>query len=94
MLPAGASVEIIGSLAGGLVLAGLFVAWERRTSNPMLQLAFFRDRTFATANAVSFFMFAGLFGTLFLMSQFFQIALGNSPVGAGVRLLPGPRRRC
>ena len=82
------SVEIIGSLAGGLVLAGLFVAWERRTSNPMLQLAFFRDRTFATANAVSFFMYAGLFGTLFLMSQFFQIALGNSPVGAGLRLLP------
>ena len=37
---------------------------------------------------VSFFMYAGLFGTLFLMAQFFQTALGLSPLAAGVRLLP------
>jgi MFS family permease len=33
-------------------------------------------------------MYAGLFGALFLMSQFFQSCLGYSPLGAGVRLLP------
>jgi EmrB/QacA subfamily drug resistance transporter len=82
------SVEIIGSLLAGVALIGLFLVWERRARNPMLQLAFFRDRTFASANAVSFFMYAALFGTLFLMSQFLQIALGNSPLGAGLRLLP------
>jgi MFS family permease len=71
-----------------LALAGLFVGWERRARTPMLQLEFFRDRTFASANAVSFFMYAALFGTLFLMAQFFQIALGHSPLGAGIRLLP------
>jgi MFS family permease len=54
----------------------------------MLQLAFFRQRTFAGANAVSFLMYAGLFGALFLMSQFFQTCLGYSPLGAGLRLLP------
>jgi MFS family permease len=54
----------------------------------MLQLEFFRDRTFASANAVSFFMLAALFGTLFLMAQFLQFALGYSPLGAGIRLLP------
>src|SRR3981081_4225390 len=67
-----------------------FVAWERRTAHPMLQLDFFRQRTFASANAVSFFMTAGLFGALFLMSQFFQTCLGYSPLEAGVRLLPWP----
>jgi EmrB/QacA subfamily drug resistance transporter len=82
------SVEIVGSLGAGLVLAGLFVGWERRSRTPMLQLEFFRDRTFASANAVSFFMYAALFGTLFLMSQFFQVALGRSPLGAGLALLP------
>jgi EmrB/QacA subfamily drug resistance transporter len=82
------SVEIIGSLVGGLVLAGFFLEWELRARAPMLQLEFFRDRTFASANAASFFMWAALFGTLFLMAQFFQIALGNSPLGAGLRLLP------
>jgi MFS family permease len=47
-----------------------------------------RERTVASANAVSFLMYAGLFGALFLMSQFFQICLGYSPLEAGVRLLP------
>jgi EmrB/QacA subfamily drug resistance transporter len=82
------SVEIVASLLAGVALIGLFLEWERRAKNPMLQLAFFRDRAFASANAVSFFMYAALFGTLFLMSQFFQIALGHSPLGAGIRLLP------
>jgi MFS family permease len=54
----------------------------------MIPLALFRDRGFATANAVSFFMLAALFGVLFLMAQFLQTALGHSPLEAGVRLLP------
>jgi MFS family permease len=48
----------------------------------------FRRRGFTSANAVSFFMYAGLFGALFLMAQFLQNALGNSPLQAGIRLLP------
>jgi EmrB/QacA subfamily drug resistance transporter len=82
------SVEITGSLVAGVVLIGTFLEWERRARTPMLPLALFRDRTFASANAVSFFMYAALFGTLFLMAQFLQIALGHSPIGAGIRLLP------
>ena len=71
-----------------MLLAGLFVEWERRSPNPMLPLGSSATARFASANAVSFFMWAGLFGTLFLMAQFFQIALGHSPLGAGLRLLP------
>jgi EmrB/QacA subfamily drug resistance transporter len=82
------SIEIIASLIAGVALICGFLEWERRARTPMLQLAFFRDRTFASANAVSFFMYAALFGTLFLMAQFLQIALGYSPLGAGLRLLP------
>jgi MFS family permease len=54
----------------------------------MLPLELFRYRGFSAANGVSFFMYAGLFGTLFLMAQFFQNALGYSPLQAGIRLLP------
>jgi EmrB/QacA subfamily drug resistance transporter len=82
------SVEVIGTIAAGAGLLGAFLTWERRTETPMLELGAFRQRTFAGANAVSFFMYAGLFGALFLMSQFFQTCLGYSPLGAGVRLLP------
>jgi MFS family permease len=67
---------------------GAFLAWERRTRSPMLPLVLFRERGFASANAVSFFMYAALFGAVFLMSQFLQIALGHSPLEAGIRLLP------
>jgi EmrB/QacA subfamily drug resistance transporter len=82
------SAEVLGTIAAGAALAAAFLAWERRATNPMVPLALFRSRTFASANAVSFLMYAGLFGALFLMSQFFQSCLGYSPLGAGVRLLP------
>jgi EmrB/QacA subfamily drug resistance transporter len=82
------STEVVGALIAGAVLLALFLAWERRARTPMLPLALFRERGFASANAVSFFMYAGLFGSLFLMAQFLQTALGLSPLAAGVRMLP------
>src|SRR5438270_4559915 len=82
------SAEVLGSLLAGALLLGAFVAWEKRSRTPMLPLELFRERAFVSANVVSFFMYAGLFGTLFLMAQFFQTALGLSPLAAGVRLLP------
>jgi MFS family permease len=54
----------------------------------MLPLELFRHRGFATANGVSFFMCAALFGALFLITQFLQTALGNSPLEAGLKILP------
>jgi EmrB/QacA subfamily drug resistance transporter len=82
------ATEVLGALLGGVALIAAFIQWERRTSDPMLPIRLFGERTFASANAVSVFMYAGLFGALFLMSQFFQTALGYSPLGAGLRLLP------
>jgi EmrB/QacA subfamily drug resistance transporter len=83
-----ASAEVISSLIGGAALVAAFFIWEARTRRPMLSLSLFRQRAFATANGVSFFMYAGLFGALFLMSQFLQTALGNSPLEAGLLILP------
>jgi EmrB/QacA subfamily drug resistance transporter len=82
------SAEVVTSLIAGAALVGAFLAWERRAPTPMLQVALFRQRTFASVNAVSFLMYGGLFGALFLMAQFFQTCLGYSPLQAGVRLLP------
>jgi nitrate/nitrite transporter NarK len=79
---------VLGSLVAGVAFAAAFLYWERRSESPMIPVGLFRDRTFASANAVSLFMYAGLFGALFLMSQYFQSCLGYSPIEAGVRLLP------
>ncbi len=82
------SPEIVGSLAGGAVLVVLFVLWELRTEAPMLPMRFFRNRTFTQANVASLFMFFGMFGSIFLLAQFFQTVQGYSPFGSGLRILP------
>jgi MFS family permease len=69
------------------VLAG-FLAYEARAAEPMLPPRFFRIRGFASTNGVSFSMFFGTFGSIFLLSQFFQVAQGLGPFEAGVRTLP------
>jgi EmrB/QacA subfamily drug resistance transporter len=82
------SPEIVGSLALGGVVTALFVLWELRTPAPMLPMRFFRNRTFALTNVASLFMFFGMFGSIFLLSQFFQTVQGYSPFGSGLRILP------
>jgi EmrB/QacA subfamily drug resistance transporter len=81
------STDVIGTLIAGVAVLALFVLWERRTAHPMLPLATFRSRRFSVANGISFCLFAGLFGALFLMSQFFQTAQGATPLQAGSELL-------
>ena len=82
------SLEVIVALVAGVALAGTFVAWERRVDSPMLPMGLFRSRAFSAANATSFLLFASNFSTVFFMAQFQQIALGQSPLVAGLRLLP------
>ena len=82
------SPEIVGALvAGALVLAG-FVAWELRAEHPMLPMRFFRNRTFSLANVASLLMSFGMFGSIFLLAQFFQTVQGYTPLGSGLRILP------
>ena len=82
------SAEIVGALVAGFAVLGAFVWWEFRTPSPMLPMRFFRNRTFALANVSSLFMFFGMFGSIFLLAQFFQTVQGYSPLQAGLRILP------
>ena len=82
------SPEIVLSLVAGVILLVAFVAWERRAREPMLPMRFFRNRTFAAANAASLLMFFGMFGSIFLLTQYLQNVQGNSPLEAGLRMLP------
>jgi EmrB/QacA subfamily drug resistance transporter len=82
------SPAILASLAAGAALVAAFVLWELRTNTPMLPMRFFRNRTFAAANAASLLMFFGMFGSIFLLAQFFQTVQGYSPFGSGLRILP------
>jgi EmrB/QacA subfamily drug resistance transporter len=82
------STPIVAAIAAGLVLLAGFVAWEHRAPAPMLPLRFFRSRAFTATNATSLAMFFGVFGSIFLLSQFFQTTQGLSPLQSGLRVLP------
>jgi EmrB/QacA subfamily drug resistance transporter len=87
--PAGwGSLEVVAPIAAGAVLLVAFVAWELRAAAPMLPMRFFRSRQFAATNGVSLAMTFGIFGSIFLLAQFFQTVQGYSPLEAGLRTLP------
>jgi EmrB/QacA subfamily drug resistance transporter len=82
------SATILTSFAVGIAFVIAFVAWELRAPAPMLPMRFFRSRAFAATNGLSLAMWFGVFGSIFLLAQFFQTAQGYSPLQAGLRTLP------
>jgi EmrB/QacA subfamily drug resistance transporter len=81
-----AAVVLPGAL--GLAALGAFALWERASTHPMLNLGFFRVRSFSGAVASIGMGAFGFIGALFLLTQFLQFELGYSPLQAGVRMLP------
>ncbi|WP_046731093.1 MFS transporter [Streptomyces humi] len=78
---------LTGLFAGSALLAG-FVLHGSVAKNPMLPMRLFRSRAFSGINAASLLMFLGMFGSIFLLSQYMQGVLGYSPTEAGLRMLP------
>jgi EmrB/QacA subfamily drug resistance transporter len=82
------AAQVIGAFILAAVLLGVFVFWERRTTAPMLPLGMLRSRVFSSANATGFLMLGAITSAAFLMSQYFQLGLGYSPLATGLRFLP------
>jgi EmrB/QacA subfamily drug resistance transporter len=83
-----ASAEVLGSLAAGALLTVAFVAWQLRAPQPMLPMRLFRSRAFSSGNAAGFFMYGTLYGAVFFVAQFLQIAQGYGVLSTGLRMLP------
>lgn len=82
------SLNILVSLAVGLLLLCAFVIVELRTEEPMLDLRLFGDRLFRTTNLVSLFSSAGFLGLLFVAPLFLQEARGVSALTSGLTTFP------
>jgi EmrB/QacA subfamily drug resistance transporter len=82
------SAEVVGAFTVGAIGTAGFVIWEHRAARPMLPPRLFRLPAFAAAGASSFLMIGALTSAAFLVTQYFQFALGYSPWGAGLRFLP------
>jgi DHA2 family methylenomycin A resistance protein-like MFS transporter len=75
-------------LAGGAVALFAFVVLERRRSDPMLPLGYFRNRVYAAANAAGLVMGFVMFSLLFVFALYFQEVAHDSPVQAGLSFIP------
>lgn len=82
------STRVIAAGCAGIAVLAVFVAWEARSDHPMLKLRFFRARRFSAATSSLSLGVFGLFGALFVQTQFLQFGLHYSPIAAGVRILP------
>ena len=65
-----------------------FVLWERHTDSPMLDMSLFKNPRFTAASSTITLVFFSLFGSMFLITQYWQLVDGYSPFEAGVRLVP------
>ncbi len=79
---------VLASFAAGMLFLLLFALWELHTSSPMLELRVFRNPRFSAASGVLTLTTFSLYGSVFLLIQYFQFVLGYSPLKAGVLAMP------
>ena len=78
----------LAGFAGSAALLAAFIAAERRTAQPMLDVRIFRDPRFSAASAAVTVSFFTLLGFIFVITQYFQFVREYSALSSGVRLLP------
>ena len=74
----------IAGFAGSLLILALFAVSQLRRPDPMLDVRLFRNPRFTAASGAIALAFFGLFGFIFLITQYFQIVRGYDPLKAGL----------
>ncbi|XLP05247.1 MDR family MFS transporter [Microbacterium sp. HA-8] len=82
------SVETALMAGGALLAAVLFIVVELRSSEPLIPLSMFRNRTFTLSVIASIATGVAMFGTSVFLSQYMQMARGATPTEAGLMTLP------
>jgi EmrB/QacA subfamily drug resistance transporter len=82
------SARTVACIATGVLIIAAFIAVERRTERPMMDVSLFKNPRFTAASGsitIGFFVLAGF---TFLITQYFQFVKGYTPFGTGLRILP------
>jgi Na+/melibiose symporter-like transporter len=82
------SPTILAAFAAGAAIIAAFIAWERRTDHPMLDVSVFRNLRFSAASISITFVFFALMGVMYFLTTYLQSVLGYSALQAGVKMLP------
>jgi EmrB/QacA subfamily drug resistance transporter len=75
-------------LAGGILLALIFLVWEGKAKEPILPLALFKNHTFSLTSALGFIIGAGMFGAIVMLPLYLQVVKGDTATEAGLKLIP------
>lgn len=75
-------------LGVGVIAGAAFLAIESRGRAPMLPLGLFRHRAFTGATVVGWVVNFALYGSIFVLSLYFQRVRGYSPSTTGLAFLP------
>ncbi|MGA0878021.1 MAG: MFS transporter, partial [Ilumatobacteraceae bacterium] len=70
------------------VALGIFIRYESRRSDPLLDVTFFRNPRFSAATGSIGIAFMSLFGFTFLVTQYFQFVRGYDPLESGLHTIP------
>src|SRR6202020_2280371 len=84
----GLTAATIGGFAGALVILAGFAWWQLRRRDPLLDVRLFRNPRFSAASGAIALAFFGLFGFIFLITQYFQVVRGYDPLRAGLATVP------
>jgi DHA2 family multidrug resistance protein-like MFS transporter len=82
------SLVTLAGLAGSAVILAGFAFWQVRRPDPMLDVRVFASARFSAAAGAIALAFFGLFGFIFLITQYFQVVRGYDPLRAGLATLP------
>ena len=82
------SARILTEYAVGIAGLVTFVLLQMRGRDPMLDMNFFRNRTFNAGNVVAFLVTFSMFATFFFITLYMQNIERLSPLQTGVRFLP------
>jgi MFS transporter, DHA2 family, multidrug resistance protein len=80
--------NVVTAFVIGAVGVLAFILWELHTDHPMLDMHFFQNPRFTAANSAITLTFFAMFGSMLLITQYWQFVHGYSPLGAGVRMVP------
>ncbi len=82
------SVSTLGAFAVAAVVLTCFALWELRVDEPMLDIRYFKNPAFSTGTGGMILIFLGMYGVMFLITQYFQLVLGLTALAASLRTLP------
>jgi EmrB/QacA subfamily drug resistance transporter len=83
-----ADPQVPATIVAGVAFLVVFIAWQRRTPHPLIDLSLFTDRGFRWGTLYSVLNAFAMFALVFTVPTYFQGVLGADAFGSGLRLLP------